>query len=62
MEQNNFSSMDDDNFENNHLFDDMHENIINRIDGARNIGNIFGNFFHQFSGFIIMILGGKPKK
>lgn len=59
MENSNFNNLDDDQFEKTPLFNDMHDNIINRIGSYRTVGNVFGNFFHQFSGFIIMLLGGK---
>ena len=73
MEENNFKqttgennfkqSLDEDHdFESTPLFSEMHDQVVNRVGSMRTVGNIFGNFFEYLSGFLVMILGGKPKK
>ena len=61
MENNNFKNIEGSKLESTPLFNEMHDEVINRIGSTRALGNIFGNFFHYFSGFIILFLGGKPK-
>jgi len=64
MKENNFNTaFDEENhdFESTPLYSEMHDNVINKIGSMRTMGNVFGNFFHYLSGFIVMFLGGKPR-
>lgn len=63
-EENNFKQTleENHNFEATPLYAEMHDQVVNQIGSMRNVGNIFGNFFQYLSGFLVMVLGGKPKK
>ncbi len=64
MKENNFNTaLDEQNhdIESTPLYSEMHDHVVNQIGSMRTVGNVFGNFFHYLSGFIVMVLGGKRK-
>lgn len=64
MKENNFkqSLKGNHEFEGTPLYSEVHDHVVNKIGSMRTVGNVFGNFFHYLSGFLVMVLGGKPKK